>query len=399
MEILESTGVPIHHWTKNVSFEEAAKQQILNVASLPFIYKHIAVMPDVHYGIGCTIGSVVPTINAIIPACVGVDIGCGMKAVKTNLSASDLPDNLHSLRLKIEENIPVGSNPKLRIGMWKDIPKYVEDAWSPLVDRFNKLCDKYPRFIQTNNIHHLGTLGGGNHFIEICLDTNQHVWFMLHSGSRGIGNAIGTHFIELAKKDMERYFINLPDKDLAYLPKGSDHFDDYIESVTWAQEFARKNRDIMMNILIETVSSELNKEVLIKDIVVDCHHNYISQENHFGKNVFITRKGAVSARKDEMGIIPGSMGERSYIVKGLGNIHSFHSCSHGAGRKMSRIMAKKVVSLKEHQQSLSSVECRKNETTLDETPNAYKNIDDVMNAQSDLIEIVETLKQILCVKG
>ena len=399
MEILNTNVNPIYHWTKGVEFEEQAQQQLINVASLPFIHKHISVMPDVHYGIGCTIGSVVPTINAIIPACVGVDIGCGMKAIKTNLVASDLPDNLHSLRLKIEENIPVGSNPRLRIGMWHDIPKYVEETWSTLSSRFDKLCDKYPRFIKTNNINHLGTLGGGNHFIEICLDTNQHVWFMLHSGSRGVGNAIGTHFIDLAKKDMERYFINLPDKDLAYLPKGSEYFDDYIKSVTWAQEFARKNRDIMMNTLISTVSDELKIDIKINDIVVDCHHNYISQENHFGKNVFITRKGAVSARKDQMGIIPGSMGERSYIVKGLGNIHSFNSCSHGAGRKMSRIMAKKVVSLKEHQHYLSKVECRNDETTLDETPNAYKNIDDVMNAQSDLIEIVETLKQILCVKG
>lgn len=390
-----TNNVPIKHWTKDVHFDENAKKQLINLSQLPFIHKHIAVMPDVHLGKGCTIGTVLPTINAIIPASVGVDIGCGMQAVRTNLMAKDLPDSLETMRLSIEIAIPHGK------GKWEfdKIPHNTANTWIKLQSGFDIICEKFPILRKTNNINHLGTLGGGNHFVEVCIDENQQVWFMLHSGSRGVGNAIGNLFIELAKKDMRRYFINLPDEDLAYIPKDSPYFKDYIHAVTWAQNFAHYNRNIMMENLIREMSIYLDKSILLDMEVIECHHNYISTEHHFGKNVYITRKGAVSAKKGELGIIPGSMGAKSYIVRGLGNEQSFHSCSHGAGRMMSRTQAKNEVSALNHAQSLENVECRKDESTLDETPSAYKNIDDVMSSQQDLVEIVHTLKQILCVKG
>lgn len=401
MKVIQTPTIPIKCWTDGVLFEEEAQRQLMGIATLPFIYKWIAVMPDVHAGKGSTIGTVLPTVGAIIPSCVGVDIGCGMQAVRTNLVASDLPDNLHAIRHKIEQDIPHGSNPKegKGRGAWAEIPEHVAIQWGKLSEKFAAICLKHPRLKNTNNISHLGTLGGGNHFIEICLDENQHVWFMLHSGSRGVGNAIGTHFIELAKKDMARYFINLPDKDLAYLPEGSQYFGDYVSAVFWAQSFAKLNRDIMMNTLINSVSNMLGREIILLDEIVDCHHNYISKESHYDQNIFVTRKGAVRARQGDMGIIPGSMGAKSFIVRGLGNPESFHSCSHGAGRVMSRTKAKSLISEMEHKESLKGVECRNNASTLDETPACYKNIDDVMAAQSDLVEIVHTLKQILVVKG
>lgn len=398
--VLQSTGVPIKHWTKGVLFEEEAKQQLLKLSNLPFIYKHLAVMPDVHAGKGSTIGTVIATHKAIIPAAVGVDLGCGMMACRTDLKASDLPDNLSYLRSNIENMIPCGSNPRnKRIGAWGNPPELVQRAWQDLEPGFKAICEKYPRIKNSNNINHLGTLGGGNHFIEICLDEEQNVWFMLHSGSRGVGNLIGRTFIEYAKKDMERYFINLPDKDMSYLPLGSTYFADYLKAVSWAQYFAHQNRIVMMSLLCGTVHETLKRPFDAHICTVNCHHNYVSIENHFGQNIYVTRKGAVSAKKDELGIIPGSMGAKSFIVRGLGNPNSFMSCSHGAGRVMSRTQAKRVISLEEHNDSLSAVECNKTESTLDESPRAYKNIDDVMNAQNDLVEIVHTLKQVLCVKG
>jgi len=395
-------GVPVKMWTNGVPVEEMAIKQLANAASLPIIFKHIAVMPDVHVGKGATIGSVIPTVKAIIPAAVGVDIGCGMMAVKTTLKAHDLPDNLSEMRSNIEKNVPHGRSQgrsKFDRGSWGNPPALVTNTWLTLLDEFKELCDLYPFLEKTNNYNHLGTLGTGNHFIEVCLDENNGVWIMLHSGSRGVGNAIGMHFIQLAKKDAELHQINLPHQDLAYLQEGSQYFNDYVKAVSWAQKFALKNREVMMSNVISAIHNTIAKPFHTHVMAVNCHHNYVQKEHHFGAEVFVTRKGAVSAKKDELGIIPGSMGARSYIVRGLGNAESFHSCSHGAGRKMSRTKAKEVFTLEEHIKATQGVECRKDNKVIDETPMAYKDIDAVMAAQSDLVEIVHTLKQVICVKG
>ncbi len=400
MKVIATEGRPIKHWTEGVLFEEEAQKQLKQLATLPFIYKHLAVMPDVHAGKGSTVGTVLATQRAIIPAAVGVDIGCGMIASKTSLRSGDLPDSLSVLRSIIESVIPHGSVPgKQRIGSWGDIPDLTLRAWSDLEAVFLLLCNDYPKLKNSNNINHLGTLGGGNHFVEICIDTEDYVWFMIHSGSRGVGNMIGRIFIEKAQKDMQRYFINLPDRDMAYLPEGSEHFVPYIKAVRWAQQFALLNRVVMMQNLHDAVTAFLKREFFNGLVAVNCHHNYVSFEKHFDEKVIITRKGAVSAKEGELGIIPGSMGAKSFIVRGLGNPDSFHSCSHGAGRVMSRTKAKALVNVEDHAKALSEVECRKDSSTLDETPSAYKDIDAVMAAQSDLVEIVHTLKQVLCVKG
>ena len=402
-EVLHEKGnVPVKSWTRGVPFNENAKQQLLNVAALPFIHKWVAAMPDVHFGKGATIGSVIPTVGAIIPAAVGVDLGCGMMAVKTSLRADQLPDDLSALRSRIEAAVPhgrTGGRGKRDKGSWGNVPDDVLAAWSPLDEAFQIMCSKYPFLKQTNNIKHLGTLGGGNHFIEVCLDEADDVWVMLHSGSRGVGNKIGSYFIEQAKKDMERYFIQLPDKDLAYIPESSPMFREYTLSVAWAQDFARINREVMMARTLNALQEEIPTAFSIEEEAVNCHHNYISREHHFDKNVWITRKGAVRARKGDLGIIPGSMGAKSFIVRGLGNEDSFCSCSHGAGRVMSRTQAKKEVSLAEHINAVKGVECRKDKNVIDETPSAYKPIEKVMEAQKDLVEIVHTLKQVVCVKG
>jgi tRNA-splicing ligase RtcB len=395
-------GVPVKMWTQGVPVEPEAMQQLSNAAKLPVVFKHVAAMPDVHLGIGATVGSVIPTIKAIIPAAVGVDIGCGMMAAKTTLRAQDLPDNLGPLRSAIEKAVPHGSAPKHRgrdPGAWDTPPNLVDQAWSGLADEFKALCELHPRLEKTNNRKHLGTLGTGNHFIEVCLDEAGFVWFMLHSGSRGVGNAIGTHFIELAKKDAERHQRNLPDKDLAYFEEGAQYFGDYVRGVSWAQKFAMKNREVMMANLIATVRQVIPKPFEAHVEAVNCHHNYVQKEHHFGQDVFVTRKGAVSARKGQLGIIPGSMGARSYIVRGLGNPESFESCSHGAGRVMSRTQAKKKFTLDDHKKATEGVECRKDVDVIDEIPMAYKDIDAVMAAQQDLVEVVHTLKQVVCVKG
>ncbi|MCH7342789.1 RtcB family protein [Pelomonas sp. CA6] len=395
-------GVPVKMWTKGVTIEDEARQQLINTARLPVVFKHVAAMPDVHYGLGATIGSVVPTIKAIIPAAVGVDIGCGMMAAKTTLRAEDLPDNLGPLRSAIEKAVPHGSVPRGRgrdTGSWENPPETVDQVWATLADEFDALCELHPRLKNTNNRKHLGTLGTGNHFIEVCLDELGFVWFMLHSGSRGVGNAIGTHFIELAKKDAERNQRNLPDKDLAYLEEGAQYFGDYVRGVSWAQKFAMKNREVMMANLIATVRKVITKPFESHVEAVNCHHNYVQQERHFGEDVFVTRKGAVSAKRGELGIIPGSMGARSYIVRGLGNPESFESCSHGAGRVMSRTKAKKMFTVEDQVKATAGVECRKDADVIDEIPMAYKDIDAVMAAQKDLVEVVHTLKQVVCVKG
>jgi len=400
----ETSGVPLKMWARGVAIEEEAKRQLHNTASLPFIHKHVAVMPDAHWGMGSTIGSVIPTKGAIIPAAVGVDLGCGMTAVQTNLKAEDLPDNLEFTRSCIEEVVPHGrtnnggANDR---GAWGNIPNDIANLFNQSLENdYEKITEKHPKAFSNNNARHLGTLGTGNHFIEICLDENNSVWAMLHSGSRGCGNRIGTYFISKAKKEMERWFISLPDMNLSYLVEGSELFDDYVKAVKWAQHFAKENRRVMMErVLLALAKSLNNKNTNVTQAVVDCHHNYVEKENHFGSNVWVTRKGAVRARKNDLGIIPGSMGVQSYIVRGKGNSNSFHSCSHGAGRAMSRNEAKRRFTVNDHIEATRGVECRKDESVLDETPNAYKNIDDVMNAQKDLVEIVHTLKQVVCVKG
>ncbi len=393
---------PIKAWTKGVQFEEQAQKQLENIASLNLIHSHIAVMPDVHLGKGATIGSVIPSVEAVIPAAVGVDIGCGMVAAKTSLSASQLPDNLFGIRSAFEAAVPHGrTNTRGRRdkGSWHDVPDLVATQWQNLNSRFERICEKHPAIKKTNNIKHLGTMGTGNHFLELCIDENQAVWIMLHSGSRGVGNRIGTYFIELAKKEMERLQINLPDKDLAYLKEGSQYFDDYVEAVEWAQDFAKKNREIMMQNAISALKKQLGIDFNAYEMAVNCHHNYISREQHFGKHCYVTRKGAVRAEKGEMGIIPSNMGERSFIVRGLGNPESFNSCSHGAGRVMSRTKAKKAYNIDDQIKATEGVECRKDKEVIDEIPHAYKDIDKVMAAQDDLVEVVHTLKQVVCVKG
>jgi tRNA-splicing ligase RtcB (3'-phosphate/5'-hydroxy nucleic acid ligase) len=396
-------GVPIKAWTKGVPLEEQARQQLLNAAQLPFIFRWIAAMPDVHWGVGATVGSVIPTKGAIIPAAVGVDIGCGMMAVQTSLRATNLPDNLKQIREAIEAAVPHGRTHHGGSGdrgAWQEIPTLNQQNWEALKGGYAAILAKHPKLDRGNHANHLGTLGTGNHFIEVCLDESDAVWFMLHSGSRGVGNRIGNYFIELARKDMQRFFINLPDKDLAYFPEHTEHFDDYVEAVSWAQDYARVNRQLMMNQIVEAVRNSGVVPPFDAEVkAINCHHNYVARESHYGENILVTRKGAVRAREGDLGIIPGSMGARSYIVRGKGNSESFHSCSHGAGRAMSRAEAKRRFTVEDHARMTEGVECRKDAEVIDETPAAYKPIDAVMAAQTDLVEIVHTLHQVVCVKG
>jgi len=396
-------GVPIKAWTKGVPLEDQARAQLRNVAELPFIFKWVAAMPDVHWGIGATVGSVIPTKGAIIPAAVGVDIGCGMMAVETDLNARDLPDNLKRIRTAIEKAVPHGrTNHGGRgdVGAWQTIPAPHAEAWQSLKPRYDAILEKHPKLDRGNHANHLGTLGTGNHFIEICLDEADMVWFMLHSGSRGVGNRMGSYFIELARKDMQKFLSNLPDKDLAYFSEGTEHFDDYVEAVEWAQDFARSNRDLMMDQIVNAVRNSGEVRPLVAQLkAINCHHNYVARERHYNQNILVTRKGAVRAREGDMGIITGSMGARSYIVRGKGNPESFMSCSHGAGRAMSRTEAKRRFTVADHVADTAGVECRKDEGVIDETPAAYKSIEAVMDAQKDLVDIVHRLRQVVCVKG
>lgn len=403
--LIEGGNVPIKAWIKGVALEDEARRQLLNVAQLPFIYKWVAAMPDVHWGMGATVGSVIPTIGAIVPAAVGVDIGCGMVAARTSLKAKHLPDNLKQIRHAIEKAVPHGrtnNGGRGDKGAWQDIPREQERAWQSLLPEFNEVLERHPKLDKghVNHINHLGTLGTGNHFIEICLDEEDSVWIMLHSGSRGIGNRIGQYFIELAKQDLEKQIANLPDKDLAYFQEGSDHFDEYVQAVSWAQHFARVNRELMLRAVAKALQTCKGiREFDITDEVINCHHNYVQREDHYGQSILVTRKGAVRAGLGELGIIPGSMGTGSFIVRGKGNPESFESCSHGAGRAMSRGEAKRKFSVEDHIKATAGVECRKDEEVIDETPGAYKPIGAVIEAQSDLIEVVHRLKQVVCVKG
>ena len=396
-------GVPIKAWTRGVPVEDEAKKQLVNIASMPFIYKWIAVMPDVHLGKGATVGSVIPTKKAIIPAAVGVDIGCGMMAVRTSLRASDLPDDLHALRTAIERAVPHGRSDnggRRDRGAWSNLPLRAIDAWTELEPVYSTIVAKHPKLGRGNDVNHLGTLGTGNHFIEVCLDEAENVWIVLHSGSRGVGNRIGTYFIELAKNDMRKWMVNLPDQDLAYLPEGTDHFNEYVQAVHWAQSYAMRNRELMMDAILTALRAPgLLPPFTANAEVVNCHHNYVAIEEHYGERVFVTRKGAVRAGRDDFGIIPGSMGARSFIVRGKGNPESFESCSHGAGRAMSRTEAKRRFTIEDHMRATEGIECRKDKDVIDETPAAYKSIDAVMAAQQDLVDIVHTLRQVVVVKG
>ena len=394
-------GKPVKVWTNDI--DDNAIEQLENMSKMPFIHRHIAAMSDVHWGMGATIGSVIPSKGAIIPAAVGVDLGCGMMAIMTTLTANDLPDNLHSIRMDIEAAVPHGrtdNGGKNDRGGWGDLPVNVQSVWNGLNVRYDQIIDRHPKAKAYNNSRHLGTLGGGNHFIEICLDENNNVWVMLHSGSRGAGNKIGSYFIQQAKLEMERYHITpyLPDKDLSYLVEHTDIFNDYCNAVLWAQDFAEQNRILMMDAVLGVLRKHL-KDFNTVETAINCHHNYISREYHYKSNVWVTRKGAIRAREGDMGIIPGSMGAKSFIVRGKGNHESFCSCSHGAGRKLGRKQARKMFTAADLAKQTEGIECPKDESRVDEIPAAYKSIDTVMENQSDLVEIVHTLRQVVNVKG
>ncbi|MES2354626.1 MAG: RtcB family protein [Pseudomonadota bacterium] len=391
-------------WTKGVPVEEEAYQQIRNIASLPILGGHVAIMPDVHLGKGATVGSVIATKGAIIPSAVGVDIGCGMVAVKTTLMASDLPDSLSAIRAQIERDVPVGFNSHdkpLSLGSEGLIGIVIKRRMDALYERYDhlRIIERIGKFDHRRVWRQLGSLGGGNHFIELCLDENQAVWVMLHSGSRNVGNTIGEVAITTARKFAERNHTHLPDRDLAWLSEGTSEFDEYVAGLSWAQDYAALNRDMMMHLVLKALQRSFAGEITIRDSAVNCHHNYASLEDHFGHTLWVTRKGAVSARVGQLGIIPGSMGTKSYIVRGKGNAAAYHSCSHGAGRRMSRNEAKRRFTRDDLLAQTVGVECRKDAGVIDELPAAYKDLDAVMAAQTELIDIVHTLKQVLCVKG
>ena len=394
-QVIKEGGVPVCVYTGEV--EASARQQLVNLSKLSIIHHHVAAMPDVHAGIGASVGAVIATHRAIIPAAVGVDIGCGMIATRTSLTAGDFDERrLQRVFDQISRDVPVGRD------QHKD-GRALTDAAKPFGRNLKKILDKHPqlekRFPRTQNwVCQMGTLGGGNHFIEVCLDEAGSVWIMLHSGSRGNGNAIGTYFIELARRDAERRELRLPDRDLAYFEEGAEHFGNYVEAVDWAQGYAAANRHAMVDLVLDALRRHLQAFEVTGE-VVNCHHNYVERERHYGADVWVTRKGAIRARAGDLGIIPGSMGARSYIVRGKGSEESFQSCAHGAGRRMSRTQARKEYLPRDVADQTQGVVCRKDRGVVDEIPGAYKNIDEVMANQSDLVEIVHTLKQVICVKG
>ncbi len=392
----------VRMWTQGVPVEEAAYQQIRNIASLPILGGHVAIMPDVHVGKGAAVGTVIPTRGAIIPAAVGVDIGCGMVAVRTTLKASDLPDSLAPLRAEIEARVPVGfgahREPLRPHGTAGDL---LGRRMADLARRFAvlRIMQRIGDYDPARAWCQLGTLGGGNHFIELCLDEDDSLWVMLHSGSRNVGNTIGEAAIATARRVAEREHRHLADKNLAWLSAGTAEFDEYVEALAWAQDYAALNRDLMVDLICAALRRFFGGEVLLRDAAVNCHHNYASLEEHFGSSLWITRKGALSARSGQLGIIPGSMGTKSFIVRGKGNPAAYHSCSHGAGRKMSRSEAKRRFTPADLAAQTAGVECRKDAGVIDELPAAYKDVDSVLSAQRDLVDVVHRLKQVLCVKG
>lgn len=392
--------LPIKIWASDLEAE--AEKQLRNLAQMPFIHKHLAVMPDAHAGRGSTVGTVIATKGAIIPSCAGVDIGCGMCALKLPFKIDVLggDESLKKLRHSIERAIPVGMNTNNKLTE-SAIASFaalgdISETGKAHIKRINKILEKAA--------YSIGTLGGGNHFIEICKDQEDNAWIMLHSGSRNIGKCLAEVHIDKAKSLMKQYFISLPDPDLAFLAQQTPEFDAYLHDLMWGQRFAMANRNEMMDRVLREVLYHVGKLNEYKDgkdtyFRVNCHHNYTSIENHFGANVFVTRKGAVSARKDEWGIVPGAMSAGSYIVKGLGNPESFNSCSHGAGRRMSRTKAKALFTLEDVKNQTAGLECRKDIDIADELPGAYKDLTEVMNNQADLVEPVYKLSAIICVKG
>jgi tRNA-splicing ligase RtcB len=396
---LNSGGVPVKVWTADL--EPEARRQLENVSRLPIVHGHIAAMPDVHVGIGATVGSVIPTKGAIIPAAVSVDIGCGMNAVQLSITAKDLPTALGKIRGAIEAAVPVGFDmhaaAKGRGGRREKAAKEMEKGLKEIAERNPRIAAMQKNFDETW-VRQLGTLGGGNHFIEVCLDESQNVWVMLHSGSRGIGNVIGRYFIERARREMERTEIHLPDRDLAWFAEGSPAFDEYVDAVHWAQDYALENRRRMMDAVLDAIRPHVPAFRIVGE-AINCHHNYVAREKHFGENLLVTRKGAIRAGEGEMGIIPGSMGAKSFIVRGKGNPDSLCSCAHGAGRCMSRTEAKRRFSAADVERQTAGVECRKDAGVVDEIPGAYKDVEEVMRNQSDLVDVVHTLRQVVCVKG
>ncbi len=395
LEEIREGRVPVKVYTSEL--EPGARAQLVNVSQLPIVHHHVAAMPDVHLGIGATVGSVIPTLRAIIPAAVGVDIGCGMIAARTSLTASDLDERrLKKVFDQISRDVPVGFEQHEERDARADAAKRFQRALRRILDRHPGIAKRVGK--RSHWVRQLGTLGGGNHFIEVCLDEAGNVWVMLHSGSRGIGNAIGTYFIELARREAERDALQLPDRSLAYFAEGARHFDDYVDAVGWAQDYAQVNRAEMMALVLAALARHLPAFEVTRE-AVNCHHNYVERERHYGEQVWVTRKGAIRAGEGELGIIPGSMGTRSYIVRGRGSAESFDSCAHGAGRRMSRGQAQKQFSTGDLQRQTEGVLCRKDKGVLDEIPGAYKDIDEVMANQSDLVEVLHTLKQVICVKG
>lgn len=393
--VLDGSAVPVRIWTDDI--DEGSKAQLANIASLPFIHHHVAAMPDVHLGIGATIGSVIATHQAIIPAAVGVDIGCGMVAARLSLTANDIDEKrLKKVFDQITRDVPVGRDQHADGRVLVDAVRPFEPGLKALTERHPQLLKAFGKFSKWAN--QMGTLGGGNHFIEVCLDEHAQVWVMLHSGSRGIGNAIATYFIELARNDMARHMIHLPDRDLAYFAEGSEHFADYVEAVHWAQEYAMANRQAMLELVLAGLARHLPPFAVTTE-AVNCHHNYVAREHHYGADVWVTRKGAIRAGQGELGIVPGSMGARSYIVRGKGNAESFCSSAHGAGRRMSRMAATRRFTEADLARQTEGVICRKDKGVVDEIPGAYKDIDEVMANQRDLTEVLHTLKQVVCVKG
>ena len=399
--------VAVHAWTDGLAVEREAHAKLSSLARMSNIIRHpIAVMPDVHYGKGATVGTVIPTNRALIPACVGVDIGCGMVAVRTSLLRSHLPANLAALRLSIEVSVPHGRShagqAENDAGGWRgSVPLAVSEVWKEhLASRFRVLCSKHPQLEKTNNINHLGTLGTGNHFIEVCEDESGRVWVMLHSGSRGVGNRIGSLFIEMAKQDMGALVSHLPDQDYAYLEEGTQHFKEYVEAVAWSQDYAMWNRELMLKSVLKAMrATDGVPPFHVDGRAINCHHNYIERFSIGTEDVWLTRKGATCAAKGVWAIVPGSMGAPSFIVEGLGNAASYCSCSHGAGRQFSRSESTRRFTVEEHEVATAGIECRKDKDVLDETPMAYKDIYRVMAAQSDLVTIKHTLRQVVCVKG
>ncbi|WP_199443254.1 RtcB family protein [Umezawaea beigongshangensis] len=382
--------VDIRMWTRPEDVEPQAMQQLRNISALPWAVKHVAVMPDVHYGKGATVGSVIALRDAVSPAAVGVDIGCGMTAVRTSLTADDLPEDLHRLRTKIEAAVPVG------FGQHREAAFGGRDAgdW----ERFWKGFDDLTPAVRARGeraVRQMGTLGGGNHFLEVCLDSGQRVWVMLHSGSRNIGNELAQHHIEVARGLAHN--SALPDPDLAVFLAGTPQMAAYRHDLYWAQDYARRNRSVMLRLVCDVLRGEFRQ--IGFDEPISCHHNYVAEETHFGEDVLVTRKGAIRAGRGELGIIPGSMGTGSYIVRGLGNPDSFESASHGAGRRMSRNKARKTFTTADLAAQTAGVECRKDSGVVDEIPGAYKDIDEVIANQDDLVEVVAKLKQVICVKG